>query len=219
MFLLDQPRGTGDYRASCAEYRFWIAQPERSDPFGPAIETMRQIPDSDFSIVVDLRDQSLRCQLCRAMRRNALPQPRQPVRREREAHRVSVTAEAMKQRSRRIDGIRGKNCIQQMETRNGPAGAMRGPVFACNDQRGSPRPFHYARSQDADNASMPVRAVEDDAICWVRSVHVDQRNQFLFDPVQRCGLGVAPLLVQTVEFLREFVCTCDIARQKHLHYV
>src|SRR5215470_19625133 len=120
------------------------------------------------------------------------------LRGQREANCMCVATVAVKERTARLERI------EQVECRNGPAGAVGFVAVPRNDKRRPAVALHDASSRDADHAPVPAVAVNDDAVSIPQSRFLCEARINL---LQNSTLFFLALAIQLVEPGGEFAGT------------
>ena len=111
------------------------------------------------------------------------------------ANGEGVAAEAREEIGAGFDGV------EQLESVDGAAGAVRDAVFNADDDGGLGGAFDDARSEDADDAAMPAVAVDDEQ---ARGGKFGVGGEARLDGGECAGFGFAAFAIEAFELVGEF---------------
>ena len=105
----------------------------------------------------------------------------------------------------------GFDGVEQLESVDGAAGAVRDAVFDADDDGRLGGAFDHARGEDADDAAMPAVAVDNEQALGGK---FGVGGETSLDCGEGAGFGFAALAIEALELGGEFVCASGSRVQK-----
>jgi hypothetical protein len=228
VFFLDDADGGGEGCTAGEEDWLRIADAKGREALEPGGEFWVDVGEGEFGVEVELRGKEGGVEVDGGVGANAGAKVGEAGAREREADGVGVASEAVEEgvfllsSGRSIPclrfetwgtrlrggvggGVGGGDGVEEVEARDGTAGAVGAAVFrgVGDDEGGAAGAVDDAGGEDAEDAAVPVGVVEDEAVGGEGAVGVEEGGEVAVDGVEGASFGVAAGGVEGVELFGE----------------